>query len=137
MPRAAVCGGGDALRDWVPRVPNNFLKFLFKPVRRDCSRAQLPAGAAGTVHGPWPGAKCPRQPDHVARYVSGAALGPDHGPAVTGYVSNVRKHLNAQPARLSHSVVPWGTLTFVSGTIHALGKKNPAAAGLVFTLVGV
>ena len=60
----------------------------------------MAAGAAGTVHGPWPGAKCARQPDHAARYVLETAAGPDHGPAVTGYAANVRKYLNAQPARL-------------------------------------
>ena len=103
---------------------------MFKPVTRSCSRAQLATGAAGTIPAPWRGAKCARQPVQFARYVLGAAAGPDHGPAVTGYVSNVRNYLNAQPAWLSHSVVPWARLTFVSGTIHALGIKNPAAAGL-------
>ena len=47
-----------------------------------------------------------------------------------GYAANVRNYLNAQPAPLRHSLGARGALTFVSGTIHALGIKNPAAAGL-------
>jgi len=77
--------------------PLNYLKCMFTSVKAPPRRAQLPAGAAGTIPAPWAGAKCARQPGCATRYVLGAASGPDHGQVLPVTLQTLENTLSRSP----------------------------------------